>query len=183
MSDYFNGTGTIGFTCDVCGKEIQVCTGVNGMRFCAKCYLKTFENNTSQYVDMLHKEMYELKIADLEAKLAESEKNIVLLEGLRKSEEEKKDIAMKRVSELKQQLAEKENDIKKLTLFHFGDEVNEPILTTTQIIKHAKTYFAIEQLVNVQKYISDNAVYLKEEVFCREINNYIDQQIKELKVE
>ena len=45
MDNYFNATGTIGFTCDNCGRELQGCTWVNGMRFCAKCYQETFGNN------------------------------------------------------------------------------------------------------------------------------------------
>ena len=78
-NNYFNSTGTIGFTCDVCGRELQSCTWINGMRFCAKCYQETFGNNTSQFVDLLNKEMYELKIADLEAKLAETEKELEIV--------------------------------------------------------------------------------------------------------
>ena len=64
----------INLTCDVCGREVKGYTWVNGMKFCAKCYRETFGNNTSQFVDLLNKEMYELKIAYLEAKLAEKEK-------------------------------------------------------------------------------------------------------------
>ena len=44
-----------------------------------------------------------------------------------------------------------------------------------------KISFAVERLVGVQKYISDNAVYVEEETFGREINGYIDNQIKQLK--
>ena len=51
------------FTCDVCGREISGCNIVNGMKFCAKCYQETFG------------ETYK-KIADLEAKLAEKDKEI-----------------------------------------------------------------------------------------------------------
>lgn len=45
MDNYFNATGTIGFTCDNCGRELLGCTWVNGMKFCAKCYQETFGNN------------------------------------------------------------------------------------------------------------------------------------------
>ena len=73
MSDYFNGSGTIGFTCDSCGRETQGCTWVNGMKFCAKCYQETF-GNTNPF----EKELRD-KIADLEAKLAEKEHSIEML--------------------------------------------------------------------------------------------------------
>ena len=56
---------SMNFTCDVCGREVFSCTFVNGMKFCAKCYQETFGETDK-----------DRKIADLEAKLAESEKQI-----------------------------------------------------------------------------------------------------------
>lgn len=53
------------FNCDVCGREVYGCTFVNGMKFCAKCYQETFGETDK-----------DRKISDLEAKLAESEKQI-----------------------------------------------------------------------------------------------------------
>ena len=53
---------SMNFTCDVCGREVFSCTFVNGMKFCAKCYQETFGETDK-----------DRKIADLEAKLAESE--------------------------------------------------------------------------------------------------------------
>lgn len=34
----------ISFNCDVCGRQVQGYTFVNGMKFCAKCYQETFGN-------------------------------------------------------------------------------------------------------------------------------------------
>ena len=99
----------------------------------------------------LYKAQQKAKIDYLEAKLAESNASCILLEGLRNSEAEKKDIAMKRVSELKQQLEEKEEEIKKLTLLYFGDENTETILTTNKMIQHIKISFAVEQLEKVKE--------------------------------
>lgn len=65
MSNYFDASGTIGFTCDNCGRETQGCTWVNGMKFCAKCYQETFGETDK-----------DRKIAYLEAKLSEKEKEI-----------------------------------------------------------------------------------------------------------
>ena len=56
---YFN------MVCDSCGREVYGCNIVNGMKFCAKCYQETFGETDKDG-----------KIADLEAKLAESEKQI-----------------------------------------------------------------------------------------------------------
>ena len=55
----------INFNCDVCGREVQGFTFVNGMKFCAKCYQETFGE-----IDK------DRKIADLEAKLKEKDKEI-----------------------------------------------------------------------------------------------------------
>ena len=101
------------FTCDVCGREVFTCIFVNGMKFCAKCYQETFGETDK-----------DRKIADLEAKLAESEKkaysrghsqrdiaNEIKLNALREDVANKE----KRIVELKQQLAEKEKE--NLTLF------------------------------------------------------------------
>ena len=97
------------FNCDVCGREILGCTFVNGMKFCAKCYQETFGETDK-----------DRKIADLEAKLAESEKkaysrghsqrdiaNEIKLNALREDVANKE----KRIVELKQQLAEKDKEI------------------------------------------------------------------------
>ena len=56
---------SMNFTCDVCGREVFSCTFVNGMKFCAKCYQETFGETDKDKT-----------IADLETKLAESEKQI-----------------------------------------------------------------------------------------------------------
>ena len=58
----------INLTCDVCGREVFGCTFVNGMKFCAKCYQETFGETDK-----------DRKIADLEAKLAEKEKDNLIL--------------------------------------------------------------------------------------------------------
>lgn len=71
----------INLTCDVCGREVQGYTWNNGMKFCAKCYQETFESNTSRFVELLNKEMYELKIATLENKLAEKDLEIARLKA------------------------------------------------------------------------------------------------------
>ena len=94
---------SMNFTCDVCGREVFSCTFVNGMKFCAKCYQETFGETDK-----------DRKIADLEAKLAESEKkaysrghsqrdiaNEIKLNALREDVANKE----KRIVELKQQLA------------------------------------------------------------------------------
>ena len=170
MSDYFNATGTIGFTCDVCGRELQGCTWVNGMRFCAKCYQETF-GNTNPF----EKELRD-KIADLEAKLAESEERYkkAYQEGLLQKQFDKD----MEIDQLKQQLAEKEKSfdwlhekyakyvIKAKKEIEELKEVKEIIRSSpsmlvgldinSPITKKAKTDFAIAQLEKVKGTLEEN---------------------------
>lgn len=74
MSNYFNGNGTIGFTCDVCGRELNSCSIVNGMKFCAKCYQETFgkdnqQNETQELKQQLEEKEKLLKCYQDEEKL------------------------------------------------------------------------------------------------------------------
>lgn len=90
--------------------------------------------------------------------------------------------------ELKQQLAEKDKEISNLNgLVRERDKQIKNLKTNKKrVIEHknkTKISFVVEKLVGVQKYISDNAVYLEEESFGREINDYIDNQIASLKKE
>lgn len=60
---------SMNFNCDVCGREVQGCTLVNGMKFCAKCYQETFGETEK-----------DRQIANLQSQLTEKEKEI---EGLK----------------------------------------------------------------------------------------------------
>lgn len=93
------GKGTIGFTCDSCGREVNGCSIVNGMTFCAKCYQETFGKDNQQN-----------EIQQLKQKLAEKDIRIEELEGQFAYECE----CNKQLVELQKQLAEKDKEIKSL---------------------------------------------------------------------
>lgn len=171
------------------------------------------DKNYEYFVDWFKDEVKTIKdesskqektISDLEAKLAESEKELnryAELFGMKdkdfyvveKTEYEKmkqgaKDIVM----QLKQQLAEKEKEIKNLVLAHFENDANKPVLTTTEIINQDKISFAVEQLEKAkEKILSYEEIYYqflengaKIPVFCVEnfrVRQNIDNQIKQLK--
>ena len=129
-------------------------------------------------------EEFNITVADLEAKLAESKEICISLEGLRKSEAEKKDIAMKRVAELKQQLAEKEKEYNQLEILHYKDiEAIESCSKEIYKTKYRngilesqhqdKISFCIEKLEKVLNFV-DGRTYLAQ---------YIKEQIEELKKE
>lgn len=204
--------------CWYCGKEIENENDKEHIGICDKCYEESFEVGNKFVSNLIEKQTdKDQKIADLEAKLAESEsevdryknwhddvvernkqlkqeltENIILLEGLRKFEEEKKDIAMKRVYELKQQLAEKEkereldnafwkqecdslqkaldeseNKIDKLEdkLHHYYEETlnNGTCGLCEHLRGEYKTDFAIEQLKQTKKLIKEKYTYDVEE--------------------
>ena len=109
------------------------------------------------------------------------------------------DKVVKENQQLKQQLAEKEKEIEQLkkfddlnktffelfrTAFKEPDKVDDLFNTLKTIQeKHNqdKISFAVEQLGKIKRYIDDNAYYIDEINFGEEINEYIDNQIKELK--
>ena len=70
MYNYFNGKGTIGFTCDSCGRELNGCSIVNGMKFCAKCYQETFcKDNQQSEIQQLKQQLAEKEKENEELKL------------------------------------------------------------------------------------------------------------------
>lgn len=101
------------------------------------------------------------KIADLEAKLAKSEKERELDNSFWKQE----------CDSLQKTLVEKDKEIEKLNA----------------CVKFYKSYYisfkgkVIDELEKVKRYIDDKAYYLEEENFGIEINEYIDNQINVLR--
>ena len=173
---------SMNFTCDVCGREVFSCTFVNGMKFCAKCYQETFGETDK-----------DRKIADLEAKLAESERKLEeykkcnCKECMTDYEKNLNQIIDKFLNEnikLKQQLAEKT-----LTI----EQINKAFIENRSLWKgkyeranQDKISFAVEKLEQVKETtecILDNALKnssLNESYYDRLLDE-IDNQIKQLK--
>lgn len=123
-------------------------------------------------------------VADLEAKLAESEEQCRDCKHLNKKIELNiKNKLMAENCELQKQLAEKEKEVKELICDYESRITKEQELMSwlehkVEESDQAKTDFAIEQLEKVYEYTAD--VWWVDgvsEVVC----NFIDQQIKELK--
>ena len=93
-----------GFTCDVCGRKVNGCHYINGMKFCAKCYQETFGKDNQQN-----------EIQQLKQQLAEKDKEIAHLK-------EKDNYHLRyelagadeTITNLKQQLEEKVKEINSL---------------------------------------------------------------------
>lgn len=128
----------------------------------------------------LFKKIENLIVADLESKLAESKESCILLEGLRKSEAEKKDIAMKRVYELKQQLKDKEKEIEKLKTTNDRLYKKNQKLTNKIVEDNIKYYKkgAVAELEKAKRDIINLVVW---DLTYEDVLGVIDQQIKELK--
>lgn len=75
MYNYFNDKGTIGFTCDICGRELNGCSIVNGMKFCAKCYQETFgKDNQQNEIQQLKQQLEEKDKDKIQLAIQELEK-------------------------------------------------------------------------------------------------------------
>lgn len=97
MYNYFNGKGTIGFTCDSCGRELNGCSIVNGMKFCAKCYQETFGKDNQQNEIQQLKQQLEEKDKEIEEKMMLFEKRC---QEYYKSDEFKRDFAIQELEKV-----------------------------------------------------------------------------------
>ena len=98
------------------------------------------------------------------------------------------DFSKRKISELEAKLEEKEKEIKNLVLAHFENEINKPVLTTTQMINQDKISFAIQQLEKVKEFVKENESWEIEGndysiVYADDVLDQIDNQIEELKKE
>ena len=184
MSNYFNGKGTIGFTCDVCGRELNGCSIVNGMSFCEKCYQETFGKDNQQN-----------EIKQLKQQLAEKDIRIEELEGQFAYECE----CNMQLVDLQKQLAEKDEEIERLNkrVDRYENMFRSRIAKTGDMRKDIELYMnqlAIQKLEKVNGILSDTIIEITQDEFdlnklcyLEEISakfyEKIQQQIKELKGE
>ncbi len=95
------GKGTIGFTCDSCGRETNGCNIVNGMKFCAKCYQETFgKDNQQNEIQQLKQQLAE-KYKEIDEKMMSFEKRC---QEYYKSDEYKKDFAIQELEKFRAKL-------------------------------------------------------------------------------
>lgn len=218
--------------CVKCGNKILTGDIYWEMGLCNNCYNELYKDHKTHIsLDKMWLELAQSfrdeneklqdKIADLEAKLAESEKNVEFYqerysdattsaygadliakniqsrleeeirelkqqlaqcEADRKFEQEKKDIAMKRVSELKQQLAEKDAEIEQWkSMAERSSNLLDKFNRTGEIGAQDKISFAVEQLEkaikNIKKcnYKDFGIIYQSDAIAV------IDNQIRQLK--
>ena len=151
---------SMNFTCDVCGREVFSCTFVNGMKFCAKCYQETFGETDK-----------DRKIADLEAKLAEKEKeNLTLFSMLYETlEKQGCENIVSTIEQMTNLTLEKQSNWFKGNCVKDQDKIS----------------FAVEQLEKAKSFCisaEDNGWCVTHKNWL-EIVEYIDNQIKAIKGE
>lgn len=151
--------------------------------------------------DLTNEEVFEelktelRQIADLEAKLTENEKKY---QEYRKSVEKdiEKEITERMrdtikefnldISGLKQQLAEKDHEIEnyqhELEVYKHNDNIySSNIIKMNNNAKRNKIDFAVKQLEKVKELFGTKCGYCAETDLCWDIEQYIDNQIKQLK--
>ena len=139
--------------CWYCNNELTSGDSPKHFGICNKCYDEMFKSSDTIISSFTN------KISDLEAKLAESEKKYAELFC--------RNIELETLYSQKTALL---NFYKDTDLFKENEE-----------LKQSQKQLAISELVKIKRYIDDNAYYIDEINFGEEINEYIDNQIKELK--
>ena len=200
MDNYFNSKGTIGFTCDVCGREVNGCSIVNGMKFCAKCYQETFgKDNQQNEIQQLKQQLEEKdnKIKELEDYKFRNADYKVYYESTAMNYHSICEIYKNKIQELQQQLEEKDKEIERLKFFekaYYYSQLQtsqEDIQKFQQLANQSAVninYIAIQELEKVKKLIfekaKENNASTSDHIFRYNIvNKVIDNQIKELKGE
>ena len=178
MYNYFNGKGTIGFTCDNCGREINGCSIVNGMKFCAKCYQETFgKDNQQGEIKQLRQQLKQVqtRIKELEDK--------DWYEACIKQLEEQNDRLIQERDNLKQQLA---NKMEELHIAYCSIEdvktKNGELKAGNKILKEFADKLDEEFGKNVEPTLSEKvdniiALYRTNKKYCE----IADEKIKKLK--
>ena len=138
------------------GKNIEKC----------RWYEKEIKTSrASDFVDLLNKEMYELKISNLEAKIECLKNNIIDDETLKELVKEHQ-----MYKDLEAKLAEKEKE-QTDRMMAFEKRCQEYYKSNEY-----KISFAVEKLTEVKEYCIDNGY-----VVLKLIYDYIDNQIKAIK--
>ena len=175
--------------CWYCNNELT--TGDNPKHFgiCNKCYDKMFKSGDTIIRSFIN------KISDLEAKLAESEKkNFELIAKLNLKEyapafctlADRDCEALGQIEKLKQQLAEKERQVKKLN--NEAQKYFEDAYCNDSIYQD-KISFCIEKFQETKKSLRDKVClmgndthyYLQNAIHWQDVVAIIDNQIEELK--
>lgn len=145
-----------GFTCDVCGRKVNGCHYINGMKFCAKCYQETFgKDNQQNEIQQLKHQLAEkdIRIEELEGQFAyECECNKQLVE-LQKQLEEKQ----KTIDEINKEFVQAVHDWKTLCKKKDKEiiELENKISSMEEQDMIFYNQLAIQELEKVKNYICD----------------------------
>ena len=197
-----------GFTCDVCGRKVNGCHCINGMKFCAKCYQETFgKDNQQNDIQQLKQQLEEkdIRIEELEGQFAyECECNMQLVDLQKQLEEKQNTIDeinkefVQAVHDWKTLCAEKDKEIERLnTIIGLSQlQVSEKDRLNTSVninsLQYNQTQLAITELEKAKDLIkhfcdihSDEYYGVKAQVkgIEQDVCESIDYQIRELKGE
>ena len=182
-----------GFTCDVCGRKVNGCHYINGMKFCAKCYQETFgKDNQQNEIQQLKQQLEEkdklLKCYQEEEKLIADtlgDKDLTIIG----SRVHLKNLIVELKNKIKDRdivIEEKDKEIERLKVFEKAYYYNQLQASQEDIQKFQN--LANQSAVNINYIVIQELEKLKTITEWKfnsitDIVDYIDQQIKELKGE
>lgn len=163
------------------------------------------EEMLERYIALLNTEKLTDYVADLEAKLAESEIESLKVDGVLNEELEEKDYTIIKpflketltIEEIKHIIKNLSDFNLRQTSFHdiqkkdviFNAYINKHIaykkcLDLLDLVDQDKISFSIEQLSTLRNFVNSKAIFSKNECereVCRDISQTIDNRIKQLK--
>ena len=123
-----------GFTCDVCGRKVNGCYIVNGMKFCAKCYQETFGKYNQQ------NEIQQLKqqLEEKEKEIEDMDKDLVFnANEIKRLIQEKKQLKQNQTQLAIKELEDVKKQIDNLYIYSFKgkSEIGDELISSEELIE------------------------------------------------
>ena len=174
-----------GFTCDVCGRKVNGCHYINGMKFCAKCYQETFGKDNQQNeiqqlkqqltekqntIDEINKEFVQA-VHDWKTLCAEKDKEIAHLKEM-DNYHLRYELAGadETIEKIKKQLEEKDKEIERLKFFEKAYYYNQLQASQEDIQKFQN--LANQGAVNINYIAIQELEKLRNDIWELDIGDY-----------
>lgn len=187
-----------GIQCDICGNKVLSVSNINGKRYCAGCYYKTFmKDNQKAEIDQLKQQLKE-KDKEIKSLIVDYEKRISQEQELMSNMEHRLTEKQNTIDEINKEFVQAVHDWKVLCaekdkeIAHLEDFIGcKGCLDVIKKSNDNQTQLAIQELEKVKVNLKDRITmmsneehsYLQKVVIRYDICNQVNKQIKELKGE